>query len=90
VVTLIGSLAAVLTTVCWLPQVIKTVRQREAHDFSWTYLVMLLVGISGWATYGILRHDLPITLCNGVTGLLVLMVAAVKAHGGRMQPGEPR
>ncbi len=49
-VTLIGSLAAVLTTVCWLPQVIKTVRQREAQDFSRTYLVMLLVGISGWAT----------------------------------------
>ncbi|HVB91578.1 MAG TPA: PQ-loop domain-containing transporter [Acidimicrobiales bacterium] len=87
-VTLIGSLAAVLTTVCWLPQVVKTVRIGEANDFAWPYLGMLLVGVSAWTTYGILRRDVPISLCNSLTGLLVLMVVAVKVRGGKTRAPE--
>ncbi len=82
-VTLIGSLAAVLTTACWLPQVAKTVRQGTAYDFAWPYLAMLTSGIIAWTTYGVLRHDPPIYLCNAITGLLVLAIVAVKVRSSR-------
>jgi MtN3 and saliva related transmembrane protein len=83
VVTLIGSIAALLTTACWLPQVIKTLRLGTADDFAWSYLSMLLVGVAAWAAYGFGRHDPPIYLCNIITGLLVLMVAGMKLHSER-------
>jgi MtN3 and saliva related transmembrane protein len=87
-VTLIGSLAAVLTTACWLPQVLKTIRKRTADDFAWPYLAMLLTGVAAWTAYGVMRHDAPIYLCNSITGLLVLVVALVKVRAGRPPAGE--
>lgn len=84
-ITLIGSLAAVLTTACWLPQVVKTVKLGTADDFAWPYLFMLLVGITGWTTYGVLRSDPPIYLCNSITGCLVIGVALVKVRGDRQR-----
>lgn len=83
-VTLIGSLAAVLTTVCWLPQVLKTLRQGTAFDFAWPYLAMLTSGIAAWTIYGLLRHDPPIYLCNAISGLLVLVIVAVKVRSSRL------
>jgi MtN3 and saliva related transmembrane protein len=83
VVTLIGSLAAVLTTACWLPQVVKTMRLGTADDFAWPYLSMLLVGLVTWAIYGFIRQDPPLYLCNIITGLLVLGVAVVKVRSDR-------
>jgi MtN3 and saliva related transmembrane protein len=74
-VTLIGSLAAVLTTACWLPQVLKTIRKRTAD-------------VAAWTAYGVMRHDAPIYLCNSITGLLVLVVALVKVRAGRPPAGE--
>lgn len=79
-ITLIGSVAAVLTTLCWLPQVIKTTRTREAGDFHWLYLAMLGIGIAAWFTYGVLQDDAPIYLANGITLCLVGVIAIVKAR----------
>jgi MtN3 and saliva related transmembrane protein len=83
VVTLIGSLAAVMTTACWLPQMLKTKRLGTADDFAWSYLAMLLFGLLAWTVYGFFRHDPPLYLCNIVTGVLVLVVSAVKVRSHR-------
>jgi MtN3 and saliva related transmembrane protein len=80
VTTLVGSVAAILTTVCWLPQVVKTTRSREAGDFHWLYLAMLGIGIAAWFLYGILQHDAPIYLANGIMLCLVAVIASVKAR----------
>ena len=80
---MLGSFAAVLTTVCWLPQVTRTVRLGEARDFAWPYLALLVAGVTAWTCYGLLRHDPPIYLCNSITGLLVLVVTAVKVRSER-------
>jgi MtN3 and saliva related transmembrane protein len=88
VVTLIGSLAGALTTACWLPQVIKLFRLGDADEFAWPYLVMLMAGLTAWTVYGVYRHDLPIFVCNVITGILVLFVVAVKVRGGRAHARE--
>jgi MtN3 and saliva related transmembrane protein len=79
-ITLIGSFAAVLTTVCWLPQVIKTTRTHEAGDFHWLWLAMLGIGVAAWFTYGVLQHEAPIYLANGVTLCFLSIIAIVKAR----------
>jgi MtN3 and saliva related transmembrane protein len=85
VATLIGSLAAVLTTACWLPQVVKSVRLGTADDFAWPYLAMLVAGVVAWTAYGVLRSAPPIYLCNSITGLFVVVVVAVKVRSVRQR-----
>jgi len=38
IVDLIGATGAVLTTVCWLPQAVKTIRDRDTRSTGWRYL----------------------------------------------------
>lgn len=78
----LGLIAALVTTGAWVPQAWKTVRSRSARDFSWSSLAMLLVGISLWLGYGVIRRDPAIVLANLVTLLLVLVIAAVKRRYG--------
>jgi MtN3 and saliva related transmembrane protein len=75
---LIGYAAAIGTTGAWLPQVVKTIRTRSAEDFSWGYLAAFATGVALWLVYGIGKKELPIILANGVTLLLVGVVAVVK------------
>ena len=77
-ITVIGFAAAIGTTAAWLPQVLKTWTSRRATDFSWGYLRLFSAGVFLWFVYGILRNDLAIIIANGVTLLLVLVVAVVK------------
>jgi MtN3 and saliva related transmembrane protein len=76
--TIIGLAAAVGTTGAWLPQVLQTYRTRKAEDFSWHYLRLFASGVALWLVYGIARRDIAIIVANGVTLLLVLVVAFVK------------
>jgi MtN3 and saliva related transmembrane protein len=80
VITLVGSVAALLTAVCWIPQVVRTWRRGTAEDFAWPYLSLLLTGVGLWCLYGILRDDPPIYLCNGFVLGAVLIVTAVKVR----------
>jgi MtN3 and saliva related transmembrane protein len=78
VITFIGSFAALLTAVCWIPQVLRTWRRGTAEDFAWPYLALLVTGVASWCLYGILREDPPIYLCNGFVLCMVLVITAVK------------
>ena len=67
---IIGLLAAVLTTVSFLPQVIKTWKSRSAKDLSLGMFLMFFMGICLWLIYGIFIKDLPMILANSVTLVL--------------------
>jgi len=82
-VTLIGVLAAVLTTSCWAPQLRRTLRRGTASDFAWPYLALLLVGVAGWCAYGLLRGDLVIVVSNSLVFGFVLVVITVKLRSRR-------
>ena len=73
--TLVGTVAGVLTTGAWLPQLLKCWRTRSAADLSWSYLAVLGVGVALWAVYGLLSSDLVLILANVITvGALLLLV----------------
>ena len=77
-VAYIGLIAAFLTTVSSLPQVIKTIRLKETRDISFWMWTFLSCGIVLWFIYGILKNDLPIILANGLSLFLVLTVLGLK------------
>jgi MtN3 and saliva related transmembrane protein len=78
----IGSVAALLTTFSFLPQVIKTWRTRSAADLSWIWLVGFSAGLFLWMLYGIALGSIPLVGANFVTLSLVLMIAGIKWREG--------
>jgi len=60
----IGIIAGILTSASMLPQLIKTVKKKEASDLSAYIFIMLIVGTGLWAYYGVLKNDIPIIATN--------------------------
>ena len=77
-ITTLGIAAGVLTTIAYLPQLIKTWQSKSAGDISWTMLIVLCLGIILWLAYGLAIHDLPILLANIVTLLLAGVILVLK------------
>lgn len=66
-VSVIGGLAGVLTTVAIIPQIVKAVRTKQVDDISPIFLSILIIGLGLWVFYGLLISDIPIILTNGVS-----------------------
>jgi len=80
--TLIGLVAATLTTISFLPQVIKSWKTRSAKDLSLGMFVTFCAGVLLWLIYGLLNRDLPIILSNAVTFVLALAILILKIRHG--------
>jgi MtN3 and saliva related transmembrane protein len=64
---IIGLVAGSLTTVAYLPQVVKIWKTKSARDLSLGMFVTLSAGIFLWLVYGILIGSLPVILANAAT-----------------------
>ena len=69
-ISVLGLLAASLTTISFLPQVIKTWKSRSAKDLSLGMFSIFTLGVALWLVYGIAINDLPVILANVVTLIL--------------------
>jgi MtN3 and saliva related transmembrane protein len=85
--TLVGTVAGVLTTGAWLPQLLKCWRTRSAADLSWSYLAVLGTGVALWAVYGLLSSDLVLILANVITVLALVLLVGFKVVFARAPAG---
>lgn len=74
----IGYIAAILTTVSFLPQVIHTIRIKDTTSISLSMYTMFIVGTACWLAYGIVLDSIPIIVANGITVALSGIVFAIK------------
>ena len=74
----IGYLAAVLGTICWLPQTIKTWRTKETKDLSLWANLLILATVSLWLIYGIMLGAWPLIIANIVSIILVGAIVSAK------------
>lgn len=74
----VGLTAGVLTTLAFLPQVLKTWRTRAVRDLSLPMYLALTVGVFLWLVYGLLQDSPSIILANGVTFILALSILIMK------------
>lgn len=79
----IGYLAAVLTTLSFVPQVWHTWRTRDVSGISLGMYVVFATGVFLWLTYGALVGAWPIVVANAVTLALALAILAMKLRWGR-------
>ena len=64
---ILGLIAGGLTTVAFLPQVIKTWKSKSAKDLSLAMFFVFALGTLLWLIYGIIIQQLPIILANSIT-----------------------
>ena len=77
-ITIIGFIAACLTTGAYLPQVIQTWRTKTTGDLSLSMYIMMTTGIVLWLTYGILNKDAPIIFANAIAFILTFIILYFK------------
>lgn len=75
---LIGYAAATLTTIAFIPQAFKALRDRDTQSLSLSMYVIFTAGVLLWGVYGLRRGDWAIVLANGVTGALSLAILGIK------------
>ena len=75
-----GYFAAILTTLAFLPQLIKTLRTKKAEDVSLITLIMFLTGVLSWIIYGYKISSTPILIANIITFILNLLILIFKIN----------
>lgn len=74
----IGNIAATLTTVSFLPQVLQIIKTRDTRAISLPMYIVMVTGIACWLIYGLLYKLLPIIICNLITIILALTILIFK------------
>jgi len=77
-VTLLGLVAASMTTFSFLPQMMKIWQTKSAKDVSFLMLIFFNTGIFLWLIYGIILKQLPIILANAATLFFNLIILWLK------------
>jgi MtN3 and saliva related transmembrane protein len=78
----IGTVAAVCTTVAFVPQILK-IRRQGGGDLSYPMLLLYLMGIILWLVYGLMLHAAAVIWANAATAVLVAIAIVLKARHGR-------
>lgn len=80
----IGMIAGTLTTIAFLPQVIRLYRTKSARDISWPMIILFNIGVILWAVYGFLiENGLPLILANVTVTLLTGVIIIMKIYYGK-------
>jgi len=75
---LFGFAAATLSTIAFLPQVIKTWKTQSAKDVSYALLMTFSTGCLCWVIYGYQVEARPVMIANAFTLTLNLAILAMK------------
>ena len=80
-----GYFAAILTTVAFLPQLIKTIKTKKADDVSLLTLIMFICGVGSWIVYGYVISSYPILIANTITFILNFFILISKIYYSKTQ-----
>ena len=69
-IAMLGFTAGTLTTLAFVPQVIKSWKSKSTQDVSLAMFLVLCTGILLWLTYGFLINNTPLIVANGFSLLL--------------------
>jgi MtN3 and saliva related transmembrane protein len=74
----LGYVAAVLTTISFVPQVMLTLRTRDVSGISLLMYSCFTVGVGLWLLYGLSLGNWPIVVANAITFSLALSILVMK------------
>ncbi len=77
-IDLFGFLAALLTTIAFLPQLYKTWQTKSADDVSLVMLILFITGLFCWIIYGFKINSIPILVANIITFIFNFSILILK------------
>ena len=81
-VSIVGFIAGTFTTIAYLAQVLRTLKQRSTKDISLGMYLLLCTGIGMWLVFGILIDSWPVIIANGIALALSGSVLIMKIRFG--------
>ncbi len=79
----IGFISAALTTVAFIPQVVRVWKTKSARDVSLGMYALFNTGVAMWLCYGLLIESWPVIAANSITLLLAGAVMIMKLNFDR-------
>jgi MtN3 and saliva related transmembrane protein len=77
-ITLIGLGAAVCTTSSFLPQALHTIKTKDTKGISLSMYALFTFGTLLWLLFGLFSNNLPVSIANGITFILAIIILAYK------------
>ena len=77
-VTLLGYLAAAVSTASFLPQAWKIIKSRQTKDISFGMYLLTVAAFGLWLTFGILARLWPLVVSNSICFILSAFILAMK------------
>jgi MtN3 and saliva related transmembrane protein len=80
---LIGAIAGTLTTISFVPQVMRVFKTRQTRDISMTMMLLFSLGVAMWVAFGYMVDSMPVVWTNAMTLVLALTIVAAKVRFDR-------
>ena len=77
-IQILGLAAGTITSFTFIPQVIQIWKTKSAKDINIVMLLLLIVGVSMWLSYGILIKDAAIIYTNSMVLAMSLVMLFFK------------
>ncbi len=77
-ITLIGLAAAFCTTASFLPQALQTIKTKNTKGISLYMYSLFTFGTLLWLVFGLFSHNLPVSIANGITLVLAVIILGYK------------
>ncbi|HSV49438.1 MAG TPA: SemiSWEET transporter [Candidatus Acidoferrales bacterium] len=77
-ITILGLLAAGLTTVSLFPQLVRVVKTKSTKDISTSMFTLFCVGVFLWFIYGVFTSHVPIILANFFACIQAIIILIFK------------
>lgn len=74
----LGFLAGALTTIAFVPQLLKTWTTKSAKDVSLVMMITFCTGLFLWFMYGLAIQAMPVIVTNAVTLILASLILILK------------
>jgi MtN3 and saliva related transmembrane protein len=77
-IQILGLAAGTITSITFLPQVIQIWKTKSAKDLSLQMLLLLILGVTMWLSYGLLIKDAAIIYTNSMVLIMSLIMLYFK------------
>ena len=81
--SMVGSLAATLTTLAFVPQAYWSYKTRDLSGISLPMYSIFTAGVGLWLVYGLMLMNWPIIIANAITFVLSAMILVLKIKANR-------
>ena len=77
-VNIVGGIAALLSTISFVPQAWKIIQSRDTSGISTGMYIVTVLGFTLWTTYGAMQTAWPLIASNGICLILSAFILTMK------------